>query len=105
LTWKATKLSSKLFAIDAMPTLLNQDAKSEKASIRRVRSERPRVAGAADGRRGLSVSKMLSRISAMIEEMEDMRDELALEEARQTNRGKPTTTINELRRKRGLPGL
>ncbi len=41
----------------------------------------------------------------MIEEMEELRDQLALEEARQANTGKPTTTVNELRRKRGLQEL
>jgi len=53
----------------------------------------------------LSVSRMISRVSAMIEEMEELRDQLALEEARQANRGKPATTVNALRRKRGLPEL
>jgi hypothetical protein len=48
---------------------------------------------------------MLSRMSAMIEEMEEIRDQLALEEARQVSRGKPVTTVNALRRKRGLPEL
>jgi len=41
----------------------------------------------------------------MIEEMEELRDQLALEEARQANLGKPTTTVNVLRRRRGLPEL
>jgi hypothetical protein len=48
---------------------------------------------------------MLSRVSAMIEQMEELRDQLAIEEARQANRGKPATTVNTLRRKRGLPEL
>jgi hypothetical protein len=48
---------------------------------------------------------MISRVSAMIREMEELRDQLTLEEARQANRGKATTTVNDLRRKRGLPEL
>jgi hypothetical protein len=48
---------------------------------------------------------LISRVSAMIEEMEELRDQLALEEARQANHGKPSTTVNDLRRKRGLPEL
>ena len=84
-----------------MPTLLNQDAKSGKASTKGARSAGP----GANGRGSLPVSRMLSRVSAMIGEMEELRDPLALEEARQANRGKPTTTVNDLRRKRGLPAL
>jgi hypothetical protein len=92
---------SKLFAIDAMPTLLNQDAKSAKASIKRGRADKaPEPSGGS-----ISVSRMISRMSAMIDEMEELRDQLALEEARRANRGKPTTTVNELRRKRGLAEL
>jgi hypothetical protein len=48
---------------------------------------------------------MISRVSAVIEEMEDLRDELTLVEARRANRGKSATTVNDLRRKRGLPEL
>jgi len=99
LTWKAGKLLSKLFVIDAMPTLLNPDAKSAKASTKRGN------AGKSAGGGSLSVSRMISRMSAMIDEMEELRDQLALEEARRANHGKPTTTVNELRRKRGLPAL
>ena len=84
-----------------MPTLLNRDAKSAKASI----SGKPRSARGADGSSNLSVSHMISRVSAMIAEMEDLRDELALVEARRVNRGKPVTNVNDLRRKRGLPEL
>ena len=84
-----------------MPTLLNRDAKSAKASTNGKPGD-PRRAG---GGRRASVSGMISRVSAMIEDMEDLRDELALVEAREVNRGKPTTTVNDLRRKRGLPTL
>jgi hypothetical protein len=101
LTWRAGKLLSKLFAIDAMPTLLNPDAKSAKASTKRGRVSK---SAAANGR-SLSVSRMITRMSAMIDEMEELRDQLALEEARRANQGKATTTVNELRRKRGLPEL
>ena len=104
MTWKAGKLLSKPFATDAMPTLLNQDAKSAKASIRGARSRSP-VERPANGEGGISVSRMISRVSAMIREMEELRDQLALEEARRANHGKPATTVNELRRKRGLPEL
>lgn len=92
---------SKPFATDAMPTLLNQDAKSAKASIRGGRGGKSRV----NGGETVFVSRMISRVSAMIEEMEELRDQLALEEARRVNRGKPATTVNDLRRKRGLPDL
>jgi hypothetical protein len=40
-----------------------------------------------------------------INEDDELRDQLALEEARRANQGKPTTTVNELRRKRGLPEI
>jgi hypothetical protein len=85
-----------------MPTLLNQDVKSAKASIKDAQSSH--LAG-ANGDSALAVSRMLSRVSAMIRDMEDIRDQLALEQARQANHGKPATTVNELRRRRGLPKL
>jgi hypothetical protein len=88
-----------------MPTLLNQDAKSAKASIKAVQGGRSSVDRRADSGTTFSVSRMISRVSAMIREMEELRDQLALEAARQANRGKPVTTVNELRRKRGLPEL
>ena len=84
-----------------MPTLLNRDAKNAKVST----SGKPGVAKRATGASLPFVTHMISRVSAMIEEMEDLRDELALVEARRVNRGKPTTTVNDLRRKRGLPDL
>lgn len=97
MTWQERKLLFKPYAIDAMPTLLNRDAKSAKASTKGVRTMKPRME--------FPVSRMLSRVSALIEEMEELRDQLALEMARQANLGKPVTTINDLRRKRGLPRL
>jgi hypothetical protein len=96
-------LLSKPFVTDAMPTLLNPAAKSAKASTNR-RPVKRAVRKPVDGG-SFSVSRMISRVSAMIEEMEELRDQLALEEARQANTGKPTTTVNELRRKRGLQEL
>jgi hypothetical protein len=75
--------------------------KSGKAGSKGVRGAKP----GADGCRNVPVSRMLSRVSAMIAEMEELRDQLAFEEARQANRGKPATTVNDLRRQRGLPEL
>jgi len=83
-----------------MPTLLNQDAKSAKVSTKRLSGE-----SRTRGNDGFSVSRMISRVTAMIEEMEELRDQLALEEARRANQGKPVTTVNELRRRRGLAEL
>ncbi len=95
------KLLSKLSATDAMPTLLNRDAKNAKVSTDAKMGVAKRT---AEGR-PLSVTDMISRVSAVIEEMEDLRDELTLVEARRANRGKSATTVNDLRRKRGLPEL
>jgi len=86
LTYRVSKLPSSASCIAAMPTLQKPERKN--------------------GNRSTDTTRNLeSRIVAIEEELQEMRDSIALLKARKANKGKKLLSVNEVRARLQLPAI